>query len=629
MRYGKSMVYLFTILFAAVAAFFWILEPEPAEAPPVTVTVVSQDKEEVIDCWKNEAGEYYIFLPGYAELSQVRLRANRDPVSINSQPVTGEIACDDFQLDTIYDLSFTVQGTETHAPLTFVRSGNLPAMYIDVGSGSMEFIHSQKGNEEAGRIRLYSAEGRLEHIGNLDSISGRGNTWVIPKKSYGLQLAAEADLLGMGAASKWILLSNAFDPSHVRNKLIYDFADAAGLAYSPQSQWVDLYLNGEYAGLYLLCERNEIHSQRVALEGSDSYLVSIDLDWRLEEQGYPFITTEAGYALRIHDTALHSDVLAGLWQSVENAILAEDGVDPLTGKSWQELLDLDSWVIKFLVEEIFGNGDAGGASQYFYGDGNGKVYAGPVWDYDVSMGNRLAWRVTEPEAYFANRSLFRSGVDVSWFHALYKNEVFYSRLTQLYRDTLQPLVTEFLNENLGQYAEKVAAASAMNQIRWTAIEAYAVDASTETENIRSYMAERMAFLNSIWLEKEEYCTVVIDSNDGSGTVCYAVRPGGYVPALPNYAPAADILGWYIRDTDEPFDMTQPVYEDMVIYLKRTSQESVEGESGDMEGSEESSRIPMKYAPFAVLLGILAVAYCIDKMRAKRMDIRKDEKTKIR
>ena len=53
----------------------------------------------------------------------------------------------------------------------------------------------------------------------------------------------------MFALKDWILLSNVFDSSHIRNKITYDFARGRGAAYSPEAQWVDLYGNGEYLGL--------------------------------------------------------------------------------------------------------------------------------------------------------------------------------------------------------------------------------------------------------------------------------------------------------------------------------------------------------------------------------------------
>lgn len=157
----------------------------------------------------------------------------------------------------------------------------------------------------------------------------------------------------MGKAKKWILLANAYDSSHLRNKIVLDASAAVGPPYTPECRWVDLYLNGEYAGLYLLTERNEVDSQRVDIAGNGSFLVSKDWETRFISRKRTYFTTDSHAALRILYSDISTEELKSTWQSAENAILAEDGIDPVTGKSWQELIDMDSWVRRFLIEEVF------------------------------------------------------------------------------------------------------------------------------------------------------------------------------------------------------------------------------------------------------------------------------------
>ena len=106
----------------------------------------------------------------------------------------------------------------------------------------MDYIYRKKGNEESGNMTLYHTDGSVVFAGDMNSLKGRGNsTWTqFEKKPFALKLENAADLLGMGEAEKWILFANADDPSNMRNKMVYDYADAVGLPYSPDSQWVDL-----------------------------------------------------------------------------------------------------------------------------------------------------------------------------------------------------------------------------------------------------------------------------------------------------------------------------------------------------------------------------------------------------
>ena len=606
MRYGKGTVCLFTLLLVMAVGALWLLEPK-VEPLPLSLTVTSAGDEKNVTCWENEAGEYYLFLPGYAEMNTARLHVQGHNVRIDGKTVTDGMACGGFSLDTPYSFSFDAEEGPVDTVLTFCKSGKLPTLFIDSGSGTMDYIHAKKGNQEPGRMCLYSPEGEIAYIGDLNEIQGRGNDWLIEKKSYSLQLETAADLLGMGQAEKWILTSNAFDASHLRNKLIYDFAGAVGLSYSPESQWVDLYLNGEYAGLYLLCERNELHAQRVSPEGSGQYLVSMDNQWRLEQNARPFVTTQSGYAFRIHGSQIHDRQLQQLLQSVENAISAEDGVDTVTGKHWTALIDLDSWARKYLVEEIFGNGDGGAISQYFYGSTEeGRMYAGPVWDYDISLGNAQGLRGGEPRSIFAGRPRVRSTVSLSWFYELYCQESFYERMVELYREDFVPLLDTLLQEKLEKYASVVERAAALNQLRWDVPGMESVDVWEETESIRSFLEARIAFLNALWLEGETFYRVLVDTDDGHGTVCFAVRPGEQIPYLPEYDPAPEILGWYEAGAEEPFDISQPIYEDTEILLRRT--EPAVTEDAGQETASEGRKIPIKSVPSVLLVGLL-VLFC--------------------
>lgn len=609
MRYGKLTVSLFTLLFAAMAVILWAWEPR-IEVAPVALTLHTEGHEETITCWENEEGVYFLFLPSYAEHASVQLQTHAREVRIDGRLVENGMSCETFLPNTPYSFAFSTRDGEENSVLVILQSENLPTLHLETGSGDMDYIHGKKGNQEAGLMRLYSKNGEQIYTGNLDAINGRGNDWLIPKKSYSLQLAAAADLLGMGQAEKWILLSNAIDASHLRNKLIYDFSQAVGLEYSPESQWVDLYLNGEYAGVYLLCERNEFHDQRISLAGEGKYLVSMDHQWRLEQNGRPFVTTQSGYAFRVHESQLDEQTLQQRLQSVESAIAAEDGRDPLTGKQWTELIDLDSWVKKYLVEEIFGNGDAGAISQYYYGSADeSPMYAGPVWDYDVSMGNSQGRRGGDPQSIFAGRSRVRSNIGLSWLYEVSQKDAFYDRMVEVYREECLPLLDQFLHKKLDEYIGQIAQASVLNQLRWESIGASQVSVFDEAENIRAFMEARVAFLNQLWLEETQFYRVLIDADDGRGTICFAVPPGQQIPYLPDYDPAPEILGWYAVGAEEPFDITQPIRKDMEIVLRRLQPELPEEASEEPE--DDDTKVPLKYAPFVLLLGILGIVWFVD------------------
>ena len=336
--------------------------------------------------------------------------------------------------------------------------------------------------------------GRCELYGQSIEDRGLGKQHLDPgKKPYNITLSLPGDLLGMGTAQNWVLLANYYDATNLKNKIVLDYSQNVGLQYTPQGKFVDLYLNGEYVGLYLLCERNEVHPQRVDLTAPENFLLSTDYSERLQRQGKPYVETDhlsPVFALRIRNSTVTEETMKRIFQSAENAILSEDGVDPVTGKNWQDLIDLDSWARKYLVEEIFANVDGGRVSQFYCWNG-GKIYAGPVWDYDLTMGVSLPWDTFHyvPEMFYANRP----GEDgAAWFCALYQKQEFYNRVTELYQEEFQPLLAEFIETEITQYTAEIAASADMNAIRWAA-----GDFSAAVENLQEYLSKRMDFLDAV------------------------------------------------------------------------------------------------------------------------------------
>lgn len=617
---GKRIVYGFVALLALLALYCGIQDPatltdDLSSRPQLSVSVQLGTEAETLDLWRSGEGDYHVFLPAGAEQASFAV-APGDDLTIDGNPVTDGMPLEAFPAQQPLSLAWTAEKQSVTANLTIHEAPKIPTVCIDVQSGNMDYIHRQKGNEEKGNLRLYGADGSLQYRGNLEFLRGRGNaTWELTKKPYNLRLVAQADLLGMGAAENWVLLANAFDDSAIRNMAVLDAAQSSGLAYSPQCEWVELYLNGEYAGLYLLGESNEIHESRVNIAGDSRFLVSIELEDRLKAQSQDHITTQSGTALRIHESGLSNQHLIALWQSVENAIVAENGIDPETGKHWSDLIDLDSWARKYWIEEVFGNLDAGRISQYFYSDG-GKIHAGPVWDYDVSMGSRKTWQLSSPEIFCSGRPHLATAEDVSWFYELEQKPEFKARLKELYRDVYRPLLETFLNEDIDRYASDVAASTERNRLRWQT-----GDPAEETEWIRSYMTKRLAFLDSVWLEDTEYCRVLV-SIRYHGMACYAIRPGEKLPwrEVPTGTDTIIYTGWHDSQTGEPYDFDQPVYTDKLIYLNE------EGMAQSGASEESPLRAAIKYAPTTVLLMLLAGLLLVSRSVRKRTEQTNHERT---
>ena len=556
MKRGKLIIFMLTVLLAAIAVVFGKYEVGMRNFP-FSVMVTSDGIQEELYCLKI-ADEYYMFLPSYAEADKLRICTNPVyDVYLDGQQLVNNQPLPDLQSDTKLELYFHSLGNEGYETVTFVRSRNVATMHLNFPSGGIDYIHEEKDNEESASVHLYTKDGVLDYVGFAESVKSRGNAlWEEEKKAYSLQLFGEADLLKMGKAQRWILLANAYDSSHIRNKVVYDAAAAVGLPFSPESNWVDLYVNGEYRGLYQLSERNEIHPERVDIPKESGFLIAQDFLYNLIEQGYPHVVSENGIALRVYHSSSDLQELKACWQSVENAVLAEDGIDPVTGKSLEELIDLDSWIHKYLLEELFANHDAGFGSQFYFCDTSEsapKLYAGPIWDFDISMGNG-GLMYNNPRSFVANRMHYVSLDDVSLFYHLYQKDIFYNRMVQLFESVYEPLITDLVDNGIQNYADSIAQAVNADRHRW-----YRGGSRYDVTPIVNFLRERLECFHELWIDRKEYCMVEILDDEGLCN-CWLVPKGDCLPELLY----EETDQWSNTITGEMIDITQPILENIRI-----------------------------------------------------------------
>ena len=542
----RIMVLVFTLCFLMLGSAIYIVDQvrrsrsQAVEIPyGCSFTVESDGVEREIQLLKETNGIYYLYVPGYAELSDMQVH-----VSFGSrfyldgrQLKTGD-TLSAYECDKEYSL--LLSGQKKEETLVIVRTGGMATLYLDTASGNMNHLVRSKDYQEEGDLLIYTEDGCLDYSGDVDKIQGRGNTsWRdTEKKPFNLRLSEEADLLGMGSGKRWVLINNYNEVTNLSNKLIYDLADQVGLAYSPDCQLVDAYFNGVYYGVYLLSEKIEIAENRVAVTEPDnssdsSYLVTMNFKYRVEAGDEAYIRTARNYYMTItapKDVSEElQDQIASDFRALERALSEEDGIDPKTGKSWQDMIDLDSWVKKYLIEEIFENVDAGRLSQYFYKtgqEGDDKIYAGPVWDYNSAFGNAHTDQASHnPNCLKANARWIKYPKQRNWFYDLYHQEAFYNRMVEIYEQDFLPLLNELADHGMADLAEQIQDSNHANFLRWKVSAENYTNVEDEYDTMHQFLVDRIAFLNSDWLEGVDYCYITTrDVRMGSFTY-YAIPKG--------------------------------------------------------------------------------------------------------
>lgn len=498
--------------------------------------------------------------------------------------------------------------------IVWMYSEHIPAVFIDTLTGSSESINSDKECKEPATITVLEPDGEVSLYQPLEYIKGRGNSSYqqFDKKPYQIKFVDTVPLLGMDEGKTWIFSTNASDSSLLRNALARDLANHLGLAQSDPGVFIDLYLNGEYVGNYYVTEKVEVKENRLPLTDLETatenanvhkdlssyealwtektkardipydpkditggYLIERDFSNRflteVHEYGSYFITDmEECFILQFPSYASAKQVayINDYVQHVENSILSPEGIDPDTGSSYDELIDEDSFVRKYLLEEVTANYDGGVASSFFYKDSDrvdGKLYAGPIWDYDLTFGNTPFFLGDLSDKPDKLTKLAAHEYTSAWFCALYEKPDFYEKITDCYKTEISSYLTQLTEQVLPELTDTIAASAEMDRIRWQ--DQY-LENNGKSESLNEsiaflsgYITDRKAFLDRVWIEKIPVYQVTLYI-DNAIYDTFSVFEGEPLPEFPSPELSyADFQNWVAEDGSVP-DYTVPVYEDI-------------------------------------------------------------------
>lgn len=491
--------------------------------------------------WYEIDGTYYLFVPSSIDLANVKISfdADADVYAGSTKLVNGETT-DAFNGKSEVVLTC---GNENFKVI-IINESTVASVFIETESGSLDAVHADKNYKEEGKITIINSDlVTAEYNGVLDYIKGRGNsTWQMEKKPYNIKLDKKADLFGMGKSKKWSLIANHSDDSLARNVAAYYAAKEAGMPYTPLYVPCDVYINDEYMGAYLLTTRVEVDETRVDIDNLDDvneeicikeYGEDFDMDTLAKGGIYgkfagllqgtqkwvevPVTEGEAetgGYILEMELANRYTDEISGFvtsrsqpfimkspeyaskaqieyisdyYQRFEDAVFSETGKNSI-GEDYKDLADLNSLAKFYAINEWTSNQDCGLTSTYFYKPAGEKLYAGPVWDFDICFANndsgRFGCDYTNPEEFTVcfgrqYRNTFFGKYDVDEvphiYNELCKKQEFVTEVKNVWDSEVKAAV-EKTNVMLSTYAEANMGSAVMNAIRWNIFGTYDVGA---------------------------------------------------------------------------------------------------------------------------------------------------------
>lgn len=465
-------------------------------------------------------GAKYLFLPSSADLTKLSLTFVTEPpsdrisLSGNKGTVYWSSSVDLTAVAEVNAAGYReiTASVGTGQTMTFrvMQASPISTVYLTSSNSAQgrDWVDASKQNIATGSMSMVSADGGSIYSGELKQIKARGNSTFTyaDKKSYQIKLNTASDLLGNQEQVKtWVLLASYFDATQMHDKLMKDLATKLGLAYTASCNWVNLYYDGEYRGVYLLSEKNSVGAASVAITDMEEaykaqnpsygdnmstglsqnayrqqfqytkglqepanitggYLIELNHNMWDEASGFK---TRQGVAFNVKSPGWCGEsamrYISEYYQDFEDAVYATDdagaytGYNASTGKYFYDYVDMDSLVKVFLLQELSLNCDGFISSVYFYKDADGKMFAGPIWDQDMTFG--AGWSKA-------------NAADIEDYHylakALIQIPAFKTAVVKYYSSTFAPAVREWLGNNgtIAHQYNLLKDSAAMNYKLW-------------------------------------------------------------------------------------------------------------------------------------------------------------------
>lgn len=337
------------------------------------------------------------------------------------------------------------------------------------------------------------------------AIRGRGNSsWLwYPKKPYRIKLDQKAEILGLKADRDWVLLANYRDPTQLMNTFAFTAGRGLGINYTNHVRYVEVTLNGNYIGLYLLTEQVEQGSSRVAIDGTQGMLLSLDLDDGPElSPGATdnFLSTVYQLPVCVKSpeitTATQISTIKSTFAQLETAI--KNGNYDAVSK----LLDIRSFIDYMILQELVYNVEVDAPRSIFmYKDIGGKWTMGPLWDFDAGFDFDWSTMYTGHNYFTIYKELVLGTDPVyhtggyyvpAFFTDLFRNKQFVSEYKARWIAVKDKIMSEYWPV-AQQYADRFAESQSRDAARWP------IDKNSKVEilKMKQWLTNRVGYLSTV------------------------------------------------------------------------------------------------------------------------------------
>ena len=414
--------------------------------------------------WSDQDNTWYLCVTSVQPVENLCLHWTTRIIEVSNGVLNLEEAMVTNAFEKTGDSLFLTQEDGTVHKVVVLQS-DLPSVYINLEGITLADIHLNKNiKHENNSVYIMAPEDtwNLAVVGTVE-IKGRGNSsWrEYAKKGYQIKFDSEIPVLGMEKAKKWVLLANASDDSLMRTQLVSRMAQNFNM-YVASFEYVDLWIDGEYLGTYLIGEKVEPASSRLNLLNNAGALFEHDEDFYLEE-AYWFLSKKMNRHFTLKEIVEESVPQIQLaitdFEAAVDALIQYLYMTPsekVTIEELSQMIDVDSFIKYYLINEYTLNRESFSTSFHWYKDGpEDVIHLGPIWDFDTCMGN-------DKEPYTASY-----GENHVMFRYLLAAPAFYDRtmvLLEEYRDEL-----ESMTDDVEVIRTQIEQSAKMNYLKWNVL----------------------------------------------------------------------------------------------------------------------------------------------------------------
>ncbi len=287
-------------------------------------------------------------------------------------------------------------------------------------------------------------------------------------KEEGSSQSKNYEFLGMGANSEWVLNGPFLDRTLLRNCLVYGLGREI-FEWAPDCRYVELFVNGEYMGVYLAVEPVTNGESRLRLSdfglmsGETAYIVKRD---RVDTEENPLNvygyyegkTVNAlyiDYPTKKNLTKKQREWISNDVSRFEEVLYSDNFADPKKG--YAGYLDVDNFVDYYILNEVVMNNDAGNLSTYIYKELGGKLKLA-IWDYNNCYDN-YQWFAQDYTTFFLQNN--------AWFSRLLQDRGFVEKVVDRYKELREKTLTkEHMYQMIDTYVEELGEAKTRNFAIW-------------------------------------------------------------------------------------------------------------------------------------------------------------------